>query len=291
MVFVLAILSFAAGFLGWLLPGLVKVTYELVDWCQGFFASCLEYLDILMLMILWIGIALLLSGFVYGVVKGIVGLIKTRILIKRLPIIDKGDNVFVMRDDIHKMAFTHGIIRPRIYISTALIKGLDRSELNAVLLHEKHHITQRAPLKSFFTTLLRDTFFYIPIGGYLDDRLRLLREHEADDSAAQKSGSVLGLSSALLKLARQGREFDLGPQTVSISIKGTSSTEGRIRRLIEGIDVGIEPPSWRAIISSAIVTIVLILSLSIPLISSASTSRANCTEGRCEMHRANRVNN
>ena len=55
------------------------------------------------------------------------------------------------------LAVTHGLVRPRVAVSTGLIEALDASELTAVLVHERHHLRRRDPLRLLIERLLAST--------------------------------------------------------------------------------------------------------------------------------------
>jgi Zn-dependent protease with chaperone function len=44
-------------------------------------------------------------------------------------------------------AVTHGLVRPRILLSAGLVDALDAAELTSVLVHERHHLWRRDPLR------------------------------------------------------------------------------------------------------------------------------------------------
>lgn len=106
-------------------------------------------------------------------------------------------------DDTDAYAFTAGLLRPDIVISSALVSRLSLGELKAVLRHERHHQLRRDPLRTFVGELARTSFFWMPILRDVTDHFALGREIRADRAAivggARKSRRVL--ASALLKTA------------------------------------------------------------------------------------------
>lgn len=266
----------------WLLPGVMDATYEFMRWCQGFLARCLEHPLFIELFFVWSGVAVVSAGLMYGFVKGGWGLISARRALKRMPLADRGLSVVLIRDDNVKTAFTHGLLRPRIYISTGLIKGLSREEFMAVWHHELYHMRKMDPLRSFLLTVAGDAFFYLPVWRYLERYFHSLRECKADDSAVERSGGVIGLSAALVKLARY--DLDHRGALWPVSIRGTGHVEERVRRLIEGAEMRVLLPTWRSVVCSVVVSAFIVLSLSMSYGMPAALHGKDCEKDRCSLH-------
>lgn len=97
-------------------------------------------------------------------------------------------------------AVTHGLLRPRILLSTGLVDALNAAELTAVLLHERHHLWGRDPLRLLGARLLAGYGWYLPLLRWWTQRLALRRELAADRTATTNAG-VVAVAGALLKLA------------------------------------------------------------------------------------------
>lgn len=97
------------------------------------------------------------------------------------------------------LAFSSGIIKPKIYISTGLLKILNTKELEAVLLHEKQHIKQYDTLLIYLFSFLRNIFLFLPIFHDILDFISIKREIQADRLAIRYVG-VAPLTSAFQKL-------------------------------------------------------------------------------------------
>lgn len=256
-------LGASVGTLYWLvygLPGLISLTSAIVVFCHSLFIKCVAYGEVFSLAFSWTGGILLAGGVCYGVTKAVVRLAKARRAISRLPKKSAG-SVVIVRDP-SRMAFTFGLLRPRIYLSTGLLDGLDGKELRAVFLHELCHKRGFDPLKLFLLSVLRDSFSYIPaLKGFVGHAIAL-KEHEADDSAASRMKEPLSLASALLKLASLNNGEGL--YAAHASIKGADGlVADRVRRLV-GDTGGGSPrfcPSMKAVFSSALITLALGLAL------------------------------
>ncbi len=86
------------------------------------------------------------------------------------------------------LAFCAGILRPQIYLSRGLVDQLYPSELDAVLLHERHHSVRRDPFRYAVATALKDVCFYLPVLDWLFRYQRENAELGADRAAMQVVG-------------------------------------------------------------------------------------------------------
>jgi len=95
-------------------------------------------------------------------------------------------------------AFTVGIRRPQIFVSSALCKKLSKKELEAVLLHELYHLQKKHPFWSFLLSLITKIFFFIPLVDYLVRQIKTEFELLADSFAIESQGSHSYLHAALI---------------------------------------------------------------------------------------------
>lgn len=117
----------------------------------------------------------------------------------------------VVFDDARALAFTVGLIAPRIMISTALIGSLEEDELEAVLLHEQSHLQNRDPLYLLLSRTLATALFYLPVVRALAQRHQATIELAADEYVIATQGGAASLSSAMVKLLR------LAPSTLVVN--------------------------------------------------------------------------
>lgn len=108
-------------------------------------------------------------------------------------------------------AFCIGLLRPRIYVSAPAVAALSRSELAAVIAHERHHARRRDPLRLLVARSIGDGLFWLPVLRHLADRYAVLAELAADDAARRASGGSRHLASALLA-------FDAHPSAAGVGI-------------------------------------------------------------------------
>lgn len=109
-------------------------------------------------------------------------------------------------------AFCAGLLRPRIYLSTAARELLSEAELRAVVAHEAHHRANRDPLKILLSRVLAESLFFLPSLRRLGQRYGELTELAADEAATRIAGGPT-LASALLAFGEQR-----GPAGVVVGI-------------------------------------------------------------------------
>lgn len=99
------------------------------------------------------------------------------------------------------LCLVQGLTRPRIILSTAVIRDLSEEELETALLHEIHHLNSRDPLKRALAAFVADFLFFIPLVRDVVRHLHHTQELAADGYAGRVSGRPYHLASALVKLA------------------------------------------------------------------------------------------
>ncbi len=130
-------------------------------------------------------------------------------------------------------AVTYGLLRPRILCSTGLVAALDEAELTAVLVHERHHLRRRDPLRLLGCRLIAGYGWFLPLLRWWARRASV-RWELAADRAATTSAGVAAVAGALLKLA------DLPGPAVVAAVNPMGDLPERIAHL-EG-----RPPERRA---------------------------------------------
>jgi Zn-dependent protease with chaperone function len=110
-----------------------------------------------------------------------------------------GGMVNVVADE-RPEAFCMGYLNPRIYVSTGALQALSPSELEAVVVHERHHVARRDPLKLLFGRAAAEALFFLPPLPRLLRRYSDLAELAADEAAVAQAGRQ-PLASALLSFS------------------------------------------------------------------------------------------
>jgi Zn-dependent protease with chaperone function len=125
------------------------------------------------------------------------------------------------------LAFSFGLLQPRICISTGLAAILSDKELKAVLLHEDHHCRHYDPLRRLLADVLAATLFFLPISAELRELFLTATELEADRHAVRLVGRP-SLAGALHKILTH-------PQAAHLAVPGIAgigATEIRIAELL-----------------------------------------------------------
>ena len=90
--------------------------------------------------------------------------------------------------DLQALAFCSGALKPRIYVTTGLLRLLTVPELEAVLRHEEHHRQGRHPLLRSLLSAATDVMFFFPVLGWLAGRILDDAELAADRAAIRRLG-------------------------------------------------------------------------------------------------------
>ena len=132
------------------------------------------------------------------------------------------------------MAFCAGWLRPRVYVSTAVLDRLSSAELRAVLAHEQHHGALRDPLRLAVSRVLCQALFFLPVLRPLHDRYADVAEISADAAALEASGGAPGpLASAMLAFGATpaGGVVGISPERVDVLL-GEARRAWRLPRLL-----------------------------------------------------------
>lgn len=135
-----------------------------------------------------------------------------------------------MVDDPRPFSFCYWFVRPRVCVSTGLVRRLERSELRAVLLHERYHLRHRDPLRIVIARYFAAGLYVVPLVEDLVEYYALEKEIAADGEAVGSSG-VGPLARALYKLLPDADAVSLG---LLVPVGALSVTEARIDQLVEG---------------------------------------------------------
>ncbi|VVA43553.1 conserved hypothetical protein [Candidatus Roizmanbacteria bacterium] len=102
--------------------------------------------------------------------------------------------------DKKPLAFCLGFFRPKIYLSTGLIKLMNNQELEAIILHEKYHLLKKDNIFLVMANFLKQLFLPFPIiADFLDSSIKR-REVKADYYGVILMGKKQPVVSAFKKL-------------------------------------------------------------------------------------------
>ncbi len=225
------------------LLGLTALAGSALACCKTLFSWCLVSPTMFMAIMPWIGLGIITAGLSLAVFTAARNLIISGRFLNTLRAAPAGGYheleklsglygipIITFEDKRLNSAFTLGLVKPKVYISTGLIEKLSKGELEAVAVHELHHAEKRDPLKLFILSFIKDMFFVIPLGRYLADLFFIRKELAADERAASESGRPVDLARALIKMTGMDREII--PVGVSALGKATL-VEKRIKELLE----------------------------------------------------------
>lgn len=105
-------------------------------------------------------------------------------------------------DDSLRYAYCAGLLTPRVYVSLGTVRALRGRELEAVLLHERHHLRRRDPLRVLVARALARIFVVAPIISELADRFEVATELDADRAVLRAQKTPRWIAGALLALGR-----------------------------------------------------------------------------------------
>lgn len=127
--------------------------------------------------------------------------------------------------------FCYGYFRPMICISTILAKKLSEAELQSVLQHEKHHLTNHDPIKLFIIKVTSKILFFVPGLKALAKQYFVFSELAADESATQNFQHKAPLAQALSKIIHWHQQF-IAKKNLAVSFFDSVLPE-RINRLAD----------------------------------------------------------
>lgn len=140
------------------------------------------------------------------------------------------------------LAFTAGILKPRIVMSQTLHAALTLKERHAVVRHEIAHIRAGDPWQNLvFEGLLLLHFPWI--ARRLRPQWRRAMEEQADNYVVKQSGDALTLAEALLKTAKVQSALPVHTPASVLRVDGID-TPARITRLLNPVDYTPSRINW-----------------------------------------------
>ncbi len=162
------------------------------------------------------------------------------------------------------LCFCAGFISPRVYVSRGTIAKLTPEELEALLLHEKHHLSNRVPLKILAGRCIASILFFIPLLQDLLQRYLIEAEIAADRSAIWHQGHRRGIAGALEKLLLQ---YPASPIPGS-AVGAADALPHRIDHLTGRTAGYVYPIPIPRIVTSLVVAALILATIFVPLPSS-----------------------
>jgi hypothetical protein len=131
-----------------------------------------------------------------------------------------------------------GVVRPRLYVARQVLERCTRDELVAIVAHETAHVSRRDNLKRLLLRSCPDLVALTPLGARIERVWSEASDRQADDYAAERTGSRLDLAAALVKVARSlGAPAPAGGALAAFCREAEIST--RVRRLLHPTRQGV----------------------------------------------------
>lgn len=156
-------------------------------------------------------------------------------------------------------SFAYGLARPRIAVSRGLLASTSADQLEAVLVHERHHVRNLDPLKVVLARVLSAAYFFLPVLRGLRDRYGAASELAADRRAVSEKGAG-PIAGALLVAVRGPSWPEL---STAAAIGGPELLDDRVAQL-----EGAEPPARPLAPGSVAITVVALALLVAALLGS-----------------------
>jgi beta-lactamase regulating signal transducer with metallopeptidase domain len=150
---------------------------------------------------------------------------------------------------------TTGILRSRVWLTSAAEGVLTEPELRCALRHEMAHIQSRDNLRKL---MLR--FLALPGMAQLEDAWREASEMAADDIAVGSATEALDLAAAVIKLSRLTPISPAVQLTAGLIHSPAASVDARVKRLLAWSER--QQPSrpsslWRSALCAAVIVVVM----------------------------------
>lgn len=171
------------------------------------------------------------------------------------------------------MAYTVGLRRRMVVVSSSMLSELTRDERTAILAHERAHVRGRHTVLLTIARIVGRAFSSLPPVRTATRYLVLGLESAADDAAAKEIGDPVAVARALLRLAERSAQ---GPPASALGA-GDSDVVTRVRRLTRA-DAGTGRRRPLGVFVTAM-TIVLVASLLMVLPATRKTVSA-AAQGR-----------
>ena len=151
--------------------------------------------------------------------------------------------------------FCSGFISPRVYLSRGMVEKLEPQELEALLLHEKHHLENYDVLKILLGRLVVAALFFIPVLRDILEHYLIDKEIAADRSAIWYQGHSRGIAGALAKLLQEHSTIP----AEGLAVGGAEALSYRIDHLMgHASQRGVRIPIPHLVTSFIIITLIIV---------------------------------
>lgn len=240
-----------------LLPGVAAPLAPALDHCKHHgdhhFHLCLVHgPGSIQLGRIWLVLGLLATPVLIRVALSVARLLRGRRLLSvlRRSARSTGANYHEVSSEA-PFAVTAGLWRPRVYVTSGLLRHLDDTSRAAVLAHEAAHVRRHDPLMKLLADLL-STFHLPKTRQALLADLSLACEQACDEEAAFNVGDRTAVADALVKLGRL--VSDGSPTgTAAVAQFGEGSITARVHALLGAPKAAPRLPSARLTLAASLV--------------------------------------
>lgn len=180
------------------------------------------------------------------------------------------DHLRVFIDD-SPLAYTAGLVRPQVWASTALARGLTADELEAVLWHEREHLLRRDPLRVLIVRVISSLFVIVPLVRVAALRFEVAKELDADRAAVRAQRGPAALAGALMALGSRTAPAD-------VAIGAWSMTNVRVDQLCGEDPSSLLPRSSRRVRALSVTALAFALLLTLGQAARANVLPASLME-------------
>jgi Zn-dependent protease with chaperone function len=220
-----------------LAPGIASWLGLQEDHClhhAGHAHLCLAHPTLALSAPLALVLAVACAGLVAGVARGARRLARSQRELAALPLHACDD----FAPGVHRVAsarafsVTSGLLRPQIWLSTALAEALPARQLDAVLAHERAHARRRDALRRLVAGVA--SWAHWPrLRRALRAALALASEQACDEAAARSLVDRLAVAEAILAAERLLAGVR-SPEHLALASFAGSAVEARVRSLLDG---------------------------------------------------------
>ena len=163
-----------------------------------------------------------------------------------------------------QIAFTIGIRRPRVYVSTALLDALTPDEVVAVLCHEWAHVQRRDILLNTLVRLLRDILWFLPSSHTAWHAMAASQDEACDALAARMTRQPLVLARALVKVAGSKHTGLLpGLGNASMFASAGNTPRARVEQMI-WLSQPYSPPRLLSVLGAGLLGLLMVVAATLP---------------------------
>jgi beta-lactamase regulating signal transducer with metallopeptidase domain len=154
-----------------------------------------------------------------------------RIIRTSTPVLEFGSNV--LASEALTFPIAAGIVKPVIIIPTDLVETLERSDLEAIVQHERAHISRGDIITNAIARIVEGALFFNPWTYVVGRQLIKEREAACDDWVVNATGEPDRYAACLARLAQRAPRART-PLLTPSAIGSRRMLVGRIARLLDG---------------------------------------------------------